>query len=399
MLSVLENYLENRDQCCGCSACEQVCSHKAISMNYDDEGFVYPVLNKALCIDCSLCSKVCPILNSDSQKTTKSDIAPFLSINKDDDILKNSSSGGVFSAISSYVISLGGIVYGAAFDEDMKLCHIGVDSLDELYKLRGSKYLQSSNGNVYNEIKKDLKSGRWVYYTGTGCQVAGLKSFLMKSYPTLITSDLICHGTPSPLVFDYVISAVEKKYKAKVISYQFRDKKINGWSCSSSSSVRRNNKDKYIGFDSIMYSYFNMFISGSINREVCYSCPFATIERTGDITLADYWGVRKFHTVHNAQKGVSAILVNTQKGQDVISALEWQLHLEPTRVEWIAEQNENLTKRTLRPSKRTDFYRTFKDKPKAVLKQYKPLVKTWMKFKIKEILLSYPDLYKILKRQ
>lgn len=365
------NHSPLKSDCCGCSACEQICKSHAITMQEDEEGFIYPIVNSSLCVECSACEKVCPMLHSDSVKCSKEDILAYAAINKDEETLQKSSSGGLFSAISKYVLDKGGIVYGAAFDDNFQLYHIGIEDSLSLDKLRGSKYLQSQNKNVYSEIKKQLKAGRWIYYTGTGCQVAGLKCFLKIAYPTLITSDLICHGTPSQKAFDFIISQMEHKYKGKIIKYSFRDKSVNGWSCSSSSSsIQIKGKIKYIGYDSIMSSYFNAFISGAMNRKACYHCPFTTVERTGDITLADYWGIKKYHSINNIYNGVSAILVNTEKGKSLLSEIKEKVTIIRTNIEWIADENKNLIRKTVQPTVRDTFYQQLNSNPTALMSSF-----------------------------
>lgn len=379
------NITPNKQECCGCSACEQICTYRALKIIPDNEGFLYPVLDPQKCTDCNLCEKVCPMLHGDDVKSEPSDA--YAAVNKDINQLLGSSSGGIFSVIATHILELGGIVYGASFDDTMQLQHIGISQIDDLEQLRGSKYLQSNNKNVYSEIKESLKKGKWIYYTGTGCQVAGLKCFLRKKYPTLLTSDLICHGTPSQIIFDAMIAEVEKKYNGKIIKFKFRDKKINGWSCSSSSCyIKNKNKIKYLGFDPIMKAYFNAFIAGDMNREACYNCPFTTVNRAGDITLADYWGISKYHTIENKQNGISAILINTKQGEQIIHSLENQIKLVPTKIDWIADENHNLTSKTRRPAKRNTFYTLLQKSPSKLLQSYKKDVfMSYIRFNIKKI--------------
>lgn len=386
------------EDCCGCSACEQICPRQAITMSDNKDGFIYPILDPSLCVECSLCESVCPMINSEFAKSKEGEVEAYAAISKDSKTRSESSSGGVFSLISSYILDLNGVIYGAAFDEDMQLYHIGIERKDELCKLRGSKYFQSNNKSVYSEIKKHLKSGRWVYYTGTGCQVAGLKSFLRKPYATLVTSDLICHGTPSHKIFDFFKAEIEKKYKGKIVSYQFRDKSVNGWSCSSSSSsIKINDKTKYIGIDSLMTSYFNLFITGAMNRESCYHCPFTTVERTGDITLADYWGVKKYHNIKDRYKGVSAILVNTPLGKEIINNLKEQLLLISTDIDWIADENTNLKEKTERTASRTGFYERFTQDPYAIIDKFKPNITSYIRYYILKAIVSVPFLHRTLR--
>lgn len=232
--------------CCGCRACEHVCAHHAIQMKPNEEGFLYPVLDGSKCVDCGLCEKVCPMMNP--IKAQNEEGTAWVAQNLDIEDLKTSSSGGGFIAIAKYVLSQGGVVYGAAYQDGPIVAHERVDDIAKLERLKGSKYVQSDTRDAYSNVKIDLKDGRMVYFVGTPCQVAGLKLFLRKDYDNLITSDLICHGTPSPKIFQNTINHIEKKLNADFEDYSFRDKKVRGWSCSSSSSYksRANGKKKYI---------------------------------------------------------------------------------------------------------------------------------------------------------
>ncbi|WP_303208985.1 Coenzyme F420 hydrogenase/dehydrogenase, beta subunit C-terminal domain [Bacteroides oleiciplenus] len=393
-----KNISPSKSDCCGCSACEQICRNHAITMQEDEEGFLYPIVDSLLCIECSACEKVCPMLHSGSVKNRIEDTEAYAAINRNEETLQQSSSGGIFSAISISILEKEGVVYGAAFDNNLQLYHIGVEDIRSLNKLRGSKYLQSQNRNVYSEIKEQLKAGRWVYYTGTGCQVAGLKCFLRRPYSTLITSDLICHGTPSHKVFDFIVSQMEHKYKGKVIKYSFRDKSINGWSCNSSSSnIQRKDGIKHIGYDPVMNSYFNAFISNAMNRKTCYHCPFATVERTGDITLADYWGVKKYHAINNNYNGVSAILVNTENGEKLLDEIKEKITIIKTNIEWIADENKNLTEKTTQPISRDTFYQKLSNNPTALMNSFqRNKLKSYTIYHIKRICKHNACLFGIL---
>ena len=216
--------LEKQD-CSGCTACVNACPKQCIVMKPDDEGFFYPEIDKSACIECGVCEKVCPFDKPKYENTEIQDV--YACYIKEAKQRQRSTSGGLFYAIAKWVIEHGGIVYGAAFDDNFKLRHIGVDNLQDLEQLRGSKYLQSYLGDCYAEIKDYLKNGRWVYFVGCGCQVAGLNAFLRKKYDTLITSDLVCHGAPSQLMFDWHLDYLRRKEKGEITSYTFRD--LAGW--------------------------------------------------------------------------------------------------------------------------------------------------------------------------
>lgn len=232
------------NNCSECNACVQICKHQAIELKVNEEGFSYPCINIEKCIHCNLCIEVCPMQNGDKVKLSNLKVLAVQI--KNNKTLQKSSSGGVFSLIANYVIKNNGIIYGAAWNAEMQLCHIGVETEKELERLRGSKYVHSYIGNVFQDIKVHLKNNRLVYFTGTPCQVAGLKLFLRKSYDNLITSDLICHGTPSQKIFDVFRHNMEIELNEKTVDYKFRDKSIAGWSCSSSSlTIRKNGKKHF----------------------------------------------------------------------------------------------------------------------------------------------------------
>ena len=215
----------DKAECCGCTACFAACPKRCITMRSDEEGFLYPEIDKEACIECGLCERVCPFDRPTYANTSAPQV--YASYVKDENQQVQSSSGGLFYAVSRWVIGQGGIVYGAAFDELFRLRHTGAETLEELRPLRGSKYLQSDLRDTFREIRAHLKAGRWVYFTGTGCQVAGLKAFLQREHATLVTSDLVCHGTPSQQLFDWHLDYLRQKEKGEITFYSFRD--IGGW--------------------------------------------------------------------------------------------------------------------------------------------------------------------------
>lgn len=340
-------------KCSECNACVQICNHEAIRLEENFEGFSYPAINPKKCINCNLCIKVCPMINSEKIKSPNKQT--FAVQIKDKDLLLKSSSGGVFSLIAMYTIKNNGIVYGAAWNKDMNLQHVGIEKIEELEKLRGSKYVHSEIGNSFIEIKKYLKQGRLVYFTGTPCQVAALKLYLYLPYKNLITSDLICHGTPSQKIFNLFKDDLENELNGRIIDYKFRDKKIQGWNCSSSSVITENrNNKKYHIYNKNMYAYYKAFIKGDITREDCYNCPFTTCERVGDITLADFWDIQKFHSeFKNLENGVSLVLINTEIGEYIWNKIKSETHYIESSIDIATKtSNKNLYSPTIRPSSR-----------------------------------------------
>lgn len=310
-------YFINNDKkaCCGCTACIHSCPAKAIKFEKDEEGFNYPVINKNKCINCGLCEIVCPISHPhyDNDKEPEVYAAMLQSI----DERKRSSSGGLFYAIATWVINAGGIVFGATISDNLQVKHVSAESIHELQCLRGSKYVQSALNDVFTRVKENLQKGRWCYFVGTGCQVAGLKAYLRKNYNKLITSDLVCHGVPSQWLFDQHIIYLQNKYKGKVSDYKFRNNETGeGGEIFNLTDERGHTKtvrNKTYNISPYLYS----FMYGMTLRYSCYDCKFATIPRQGDITLADYWGSKNFIPEMNNSNGVSLCLVNTEQGRMV----------------------------------------------------------------------------------
>lgn len=359
----------DKKDCCGCSACIKICPKSALGFKEDSEGFLYPVLDATKCIECGLCEKACPMRHS-GQTLPEKPGRSYAATSKDALELENSSSGGIFGIIAEYVLEKGGRVYGAAFDENIRLRHIHIDTIGDLGKLQGSKYVQSQNENVYREIRDCLNNGQLIYYCGTGCQVAGLKLFLRKDYDNLLTSDIFCHGVPPQKVFDETVRVLEKKHKGSVRNYRFRDKRIFGWSCSSSCDILKKGSLHYIGYDPVMDSYFNAFLDGIMYRESCYVCPFARKERCGDISLADFWGVENYLDLKDIRKGVSAVIVNTKTGERLLEEIKNRISLYPAKLSDIAVINKTLLKPTPRPEKRDDFFTRFKRNPSMIATEF-----------------------------
>ena len=360
------------EKCCGCEGCKSICPKSAIKITESIDGFILPEVNPELCIECGLCEKVCPMYHAGIAISSTAGEA-YAAVNKNDAELSQSSSGGIFSLVADYVLDEGGFVAGASFDRSLTLHHVVTEDRNDISNLRGSKYLQSRIGDTFTTINRILNTGKLVYFVGTGCQVAGLKLFLRKDYENLITSDILCHGVPPQSVFDAVIKAVEAKYNGKVEKYSFRDKSVWGWSCSSSSHINIESKLKYLGNEPIQRAYFNAFIKADNYRESCYVCPYAQSNRSGDITLGDFWGVEKYLPIKDIRKGVSAILVNTPKGQQLLDRIKGKLNLYRTSISDIEQINRTLVEPTPRPVAREQFFKKFHENPeKTLMGYYKP---------------------------
>lgn len=284
----------------------------------NEEGFWYPQIIKDQCIKCGLCQRICPIINKwnpSLSQITKVIIAQ----NKNETIRLNSSSGGIFSLLAEYIIDQGGVVFGAAFSDDFRsVHHICVDNKNDLEKLRGSKYVQSKIGDTYQRTKEYLDGGRIVFFTGTPCQIGGLYSFLRKNYNNLFTHDIICHGVPSPIVWEKYVEYRERKAASKAQQVFFRHKKY-GWK-SFSMAIGFSNNTKYIR--TLQEDpYMRLFLSNSCLRPSCYDCSFKTESRQADITLADFWGVQYTAPKMDDDKGTSLLIIHSEKGVNLMKSI------------------------------------------------------------------------------
>lgn len=312
---------KNKVDCCGCGACANICPQRAIKIKEDKCGFLYPAIDKKKCVGCKLCKKVCAYQNKTPQNEP---IKVFAAVNKNESQLMNSASGGVFSAIAKQILADDGIIFGATLDFEKGHAvphHVFVEKESELYRLQGSKYVQSAIGDMYIWAKQFLDDGRKVLFSGTPCQVAGLYSFLNKEYQNLVTIDLICHGVPNAKFFDdYIQMETRKRKGRKIVGYSFRDKK-KGWGMNERIDIIDiNGKLKNIYVRARANSYNTLFLDGEIYRENCYECKYATRLRVGDLTIGDYWGIEQEHPEllgkygYEEKKGISCILANSNKG-------------------------------------------------------------------------------------
>lgn len=377
----------NKDNCTGCRMCEKVCPTHAIFMNENEEGFIEPVINVEKCINCGLCYKKCPQLNEIKCHRLEN-VEVFAAKNKNLDEQKNSSSGGIFSVIANYVLEKNGIVYGCAFNNDLVAEHIRIDQKLNLYKLRGSKYVQSNTLNTFCEVKADLEENKIVLYSGTPCQIAGLKNYLGHDYENLITVDLVCHGVPSPKLFKKYKQWLEEKYKNKVVNYEFRNKEKSGWGLNSKVQFE-NGINKYFKFK--LDPYYKSFIEASVYRNVCYSCKYSQLNRISDITLLDFWGVEKQYPEFFDYNGVSAILINTKIGKDILLNVQDSIELLEIELDKVTIRNENLIHPSIKPEIRKEIYidiekKNFETYIKENLKfkkEFKEIVKLLIPQKIK----------------
>jgi coenzyme F420-reducing hydrogenase beta subunit len=308
--------LAKKEICTGCMACMNACAKGALSFVTDDEGFLQPFVDKEKCVECGLCERKCPEVQAQYyQHEGKPEV--YAGWNKADRSV--SSSGGAFSSIARYVLGKNGFVYGATLDDNMQCRHIEVSNIEDLDKLRGSKYIQSNIGLVYKQVKQRLTFGGYVLFTGTPCQISGLISYLGKDYEKLITIDLICHGVPSNHLFLAYINKLQKRLgfaeNEKVLSFEFRRRE--GWGFEPSITTTMNCGRRLYGIDAL---YMSAFDKAAIFRRSCYQCHYAKTNRVGDFTIGDFWGLGKQGVPfkYDTTKGVSLLLVNSDKGRSIM---------------------------------------------------------------------------------
>ncbi len=342
----------NNNMCSGCHACVNICPKKCIEMKSDDEGFWYPIADKDKCINCGLCDKICPILHP---IYSKRELAPtaLAAVNTNDEIRLKSSSGGIFTLLAEWIIKQGGVVFGAAFTNDYKAVHhIAVDTVEELEKLRGSKYVQSLIGDTYKQAKGILESGRAVLFTGTPCQISGLYSFLQKDYDNLYTQDIICHGVPSPMVWRKYVEEREKEASSQTFRMSFRCKSC-GWT-TYSTMFEYKNHSKY----QRLYSedpYMKTFLSDMCLRPSCYNCSFKGVSRKSDLTLADFWGIQNVCQEMDDHKGTSAVLIHSEKGHFLLNSIKSSISSREVPLESIVRYNPSLVRSSAMPEKRSEY--------------------------------------------
>ena len=351
--------------CCGCSACVQRCPKQCITMQADGEGFLYPVVNTELCIDCGFCEKVCPCLNpSESQplRTVQSFEAT------DVNVRRQSSSGGAFTLLAEYIVKKGGVVFGARFDEKWNVMHDYNETFEGLKTFRGSKYVQGVMGDCYCKAEEFLKEGRDVMFSGTPCQIAGLKHYLRKEYANLLTVDIACHSVPSPLVWQEYLKGIKKK---DITDINFRDKR-KGWERYGLSIA--NNKGGVFFQEHDRNPYMQLFLHGITARPTCFDCPVKEGRSGADITLGDCWGISKMVPGYsNVQQGVSLVLCNTEKG--LARATEANVNGHELSYQQIVANNGGLTMKAKMPKERATFWKAFQstaDKTRVINQFAKP---------------------------
>ena len=316
----------------------------------NEEGFLYPQINIEKCVECGLCEKVCPAISP--LKLNKSECKAFAAINNNEAIRMESSSGGVFTAIAEKIVQTGGKVFGARFSEDFRsVIHSWTDNLDGLKDFRGSKYLQSNIHESFKECEHFLKAGEKVLYSGTPCQIQGLKKYLRKEYDNLLTIDFICHGVPSPLLWKKYVEYRETIAASKVVNFSFRHK-MNGWKGYSLTFVFSNNNDYHKAFDKD--PYMQMFLKDVCLRQSCYNCLAKGIYRVSDVTIADFWGIQSEHPDFDDDKGTSFVIVHNPK---VIALFSDVCKIKKIDLNSGLRHNPAMVKSCIKPKARETFFK------------------------------------------
>lgn len=311
--------ITDKTKCSGCSACSAICPKNCIEMKADNEGFLYPEVNNSECIDCGLCEKICPILNPVEEKEHSQ--KGFIVQNKNEQVRKESTSGGFFSVLAEYVINKNGVVFGVSYDEDFQVRHTYVDKVEDLKYFRNSKYVQSDVKNTFKEVLSFLKQNVLVLYSGTPCQIEGLRSYLKKDYENLITVDISCHAVPSPLIWNKYLETVKKQYSKNVSNILFRDKSHYGYKYSTMSIKDKSGKElcnSGVETNPMLRAFF----SDICDRPACYDCSFKKRYRVSDFTMWDCFSVYDFDKSMDDDKGTTRVLIQSEKGVEIFDQIK-----------------------------------------------------------------------------
>ena len=376
--------IKNKKDCCGCSACVQKCPKDSISLEEDYEGFLYPKVNIDTCINCGLCEKVCPMLHQEDRLSPQEYLAVKNTNEKD---RMNSSSGGIFILLARYIISQGGVVFGAVFDDNWQLHHVCAETLDEVYPMMGSKYIQSRIENTFNEAEVFLKQGRMVLYVGTPCQISGLRHFLHnKEYSNLLLVDILCHGIPSPGVWrSYIGETFGAETKLPPLAatgkntvllpslnamspigdIKFRDKQESGWKkfrfvVLKKSASKADQNSVLLSDIHSSNLYMRGFLTNIYLRPSCYTCKCKNGISHSDFTIGDYWALKSVDKDFDDDKGASLVLCNTPKGIKLLADLK--VTMIKTSFEKAKMHNGGFDEMVAEPEERKRFFKAFKRK-------------------------------------
>lgn len=343
----------NKSDCSGCTACMNICPRNAIKMEWDEEGFKYPVIDREKCINCGACYKICPNVKKLSENNI---LEAYGAKHKNQQERITSRSGGVFIAISDYILKQNGVVYGAELKEDFSVIHNRATTKEQRDKFKGSKYIQSNMDNIIKSVQQDLKDNKKVLFSGTPCQIAAVNACIKGNYKeNLYTCDLICHGVPSELIFKEFLKYIEEKQNKKIKNFIFRDKRF-GWESHYETFIFEDDME-------LTTQYFrNLFYGHHILRPSCYKCNYANIHRPADITIADFWGIDKVNPDFMDKNGVSLIIINNEKGRKIFEQIKSDIITIDCSVEDCIKYTYTLTKSTPITENREEFWKDYKNK-------------------------------------
>lgn len=346
--------IHEKKNCCGCTACAAICPKECISMKEDAEGFLYPTVDKTKCIDCGACERICPILNAKPEQ--KFEQKAYIVQNKDQKVLRESTAGGAFTAIAKYALRHDGVVFGVELSDQLVARHIYVETEKDLTRFRNSKYVQSDVGkDTFRQVKCFLNQGRFVCFSGTPCQIEGLKSYLRRDYETLITVDVVCRAVPSPLIFRKYVEYQEKKLADHIKTVRFRDKHY-GYKYSTMNVITDENKQKYHqGVESD--PWLRAFFSNVCDRPSCHDCHFRKQYRVSDFTIWDCFHVGRFSQALDNDKGATRVLVHSEKGEKIFDKIKDDFSYIKSKPEDIMAGAKEMKESVSENPRRDDFFR------------------------------------------
>lgn len=360
----MKSVFDRKENCCACAACKQVCPTQSIQMQEDKYGYLYPVIDERQCIECGTCIKVCPLNN------TGKTCIPQMSwayINPNEECRMKSASSGAFEALCKAFLQgeVNYSIYGCELDDKLQAKHCLIHDIKQIDRMRKSKYIQSYIDNEYASVLSELKAGKKVVFSGTPCQIGGLKNYLKIDFENLLTIDLVCHGVPSQKIFSRYIQYLQKRYHETVKSYTFRNKRKmeQRWSNHGICVEFINGKILELEEEEDLYMYG--FLNGVFNRESCYECKFAGLNRISDITIGDYWGIEKVYPdlTESKTNGTSLIIGNNEKGLGVIRTLD-KSALYSTEIDDAVRENEQLKHPQKQSARRDIFLKEFSQNKK-----------------------------------
>lgn len=338
--------LADKNQCTGCTACANICPKSCIEMKEDDEGFAQPVIDNSKCISCLACERVCPILSNRTPKDEET--KAYAALSKNDETRLESSSGGIFSELAKLILQSNGIVYGAKYDDDFKVIHTGIEDIESLKELRGAKYSQSDLSTIFQTIKKQLNNGRQVLFSGTPCQIGGLKAFLKKDYDNLYCIDFVCHGVPSPLVWKkYIEYRSQVDADNQVPEYINLRNKESGWSHYSYQVEFAYSKSNHYLCQNDKDLYMSLFVNNYVLRRSCSNCYYKGYSRESDITLGDFWGIWDILPSMDDNKGTSVVFTHSNKGEKLLNSAAIHLQSNNVTLDQATMMNPSLLKSSL----------------------------------------------------